>query len=85
MIGTCERCGKEFVRQPPCDTAVCTCESAHEVPLHPAVILPVRMRRKLQKIGDLTNASMEQVLDAALRVGLEEIRGKNVKEVLGLG
>lgn len=84
IVGTCERCGREFVRPPECDVAACDCESAREVPLHPVLILPTRMFNKFKKVADRAGVSIDLLIDKVLELGIEKIKRMNVKEVLAL-
>jgi len=82
MVGECPRCGREFVRPPECDVAACDCESAREVPLHPVLILPTRIYNQFQKIADRAGVTIDALINRILELGIEKIKGLNVKEVL---
>jgi len=72
MVGTCPRCGKEFMRPAECDTAACDCESAVEVPLKPALIFPLRVYKRLQKAAEAAGVTIEGLVNAILEIGLEK-------------
>lgn len=65
-VGKCSVCGKEFVRPAVCTDATCDCESARVVPLHPALVLPARLHKRLQKIADLAGIPLEEFVNALL-------------------
>jgi hypothetical protein len=70
-VGSCERCGKEFVRPPECDCAACNCSSAVLIPLDPALILPTRMYNKFQKIAEQAGTSVEKCVNCLLEVAFK--------------
>ena len=82
MVGECPNCGREFIRPPECDVAACDCESAREVQLHPTLILPTRMYNKFRKIADRAGVSIDLLVNKVLELGIEKIKGMNVKEVM---
>lgn len=71
-VGVCERCGKEFVRDPLCTHAACDCQSVTAVPLHPAVILPDELHKQLSRIADLAGVSVEVLVNKLLEVAAKE-------------
>ena len=75
-VGKCERCGREFVRPPACTDAVCGCQSATPVPLHPALILPVKLHKRLKRIAGLAHISVEVLVNKLLEVAAEEKLGE---------
>ena len=85
MVGTCERCGREFVRPADCDVAACDCESAREVPLYPVLILPTRIYNQFKKVADRAGVTMDALMSKVMESGLKKLEGMNIKEVLALG
>lgn len=73
-VGICERCGKEFVRPPECDCAVCNCSSAVLIPLDPALILPTAMYDKFQKISEQAGTSVEKCVNDVLEIAFKNYR-----------
>jgi len=71
MIGTCPRCGKEFVRPAECDVAACDCESSVEVPLKPALIFPRSIYNRLQRAADEAGVTVERIVEEILKVGFK--------------
>ena len=84
MVGTCERCGREFVRPADCDVAACDCQSAMEVPLHPVLILPTHIYNQFKNVADRAGVSIDLLVNKVLELGLKKFEGMNIKEVLGL-
>lgn len=82
-FGVCSKCGKEFIRPPECDVAVCDCESAIEVPLHPVLILKRSLLlRKLEQVCP-PSVSLEDFVNAIFEVAIEQLdKGKiNIEEL----
>lgn len=75
-VGVCERCGKEFVRDPLCTHAACDCQSVTAVPLHPAVILPSRLHKQLSCIAELAGVSVEALVNKMLEFAAKEKLGE---------
>jgi len=61
-----------------CTTAACACESAVEVPLSPALILPARIFKRCQRITDKEGDTIENIIfRKGLKWILEESYGKH--------
>ena len=75
-VGVCQHCGKEFVRSPVCSHAACNCQSSTPVPLHPALILPVKLHKRLSRIAGLAHISVEVFVNKLLEVAAEEKLGE---------
>ena len=65
-VGECPKCGTGFVRPAVCTHAACDCSSVTEVPLHPALILPSRLHKKLQPVAVFAGVSVEDFVNALL-------------------
>jgi len=71
-VGVCPNCGKEFVRPPVCTATACDCSSVTEVPLHPAVILPSRLHKRLKHVADLAGISVADFINAVIGEAAEQ-------------
>ena len=71
-VGKCASCGKEFVRPAVCTHAACDCSSVIEVPLHRALILPCRLHKKIKRIADLAEVSVEDFVNKMIEVAAKE-------------
>jgi hypothetical protein len=68
MVGSYPNCGEEYVRKSPANAAVCTCRNpdATLVPLKPALVLPTSIYKRYAKIAELTEVSVERLINAEL-------------------
>jgi len=65
-VGKCPNCETEIIRSALCTHAACDCSSVVEVPLHPALILPCRLHKKLKRIADMAGIGVEDFVNALL-------------------
>jgi hypothetical protein len=80
-VGECMKCQKEFVRPYPCDVAVCTCDSAIEVALEPALILPSRDYARLSKLAKMADVSVQKLFETLLDVYIDELYAKGLVNI----
>jgi hypothetical protein len=77
-VGECPKCHKIIVRGYPIDTAVCVCESAVEVALEPALVLPSRSYARLSKLAGLANVTVERLVEVLLDIYIKELYQKGL-------
>jgi len=66
--GVCPSCGKQIIRPYDCTIGVCTCSSAVEVPLKPALLLPIKsmLFQKINLIFTEFDIPREKLVSEAL-------------------
>ena len=68
MIGKCPNCGKVVQSRFPFEIGECKCENPPiQVPLEPALILPPRYMKKIEKVSELSEVPVEELVDALLK------------------
>jgi hypothetical protein len=77
-VGECPKCHDIIVRGYPIDTAVCTCESAIEVALEPALVLPSRSYARLSKLAKMANVTVEKLVQVLLDTYIDELYAKGL-------
>jgi len=86
-FGVCPKCGKQMIRNAECTVAVCTCSSAIEVPLKPAMLFRTnaRLYKKLEKIAGMLHIGTEEFVVKVYETALdnEEFMVKALKELRG--
>lgn len=81
--GECEKCGKPIVRNAECTVAVCTCESAVEVPLKPTMLFRTnaRLYKKIEKICDQFKIRIDEFVTELLDQGIKELKKMSVHDL----
>lgn len=72
-VGTCPKCGKEFVRDSEVDVAVCTCSSVVQVNLTPAAILPPKLERYFENLAEQNGCTSDDIFNMCLEVGFDNV------------
>jgi hypothetical protein len=72
-VGTCPKCGKEFVRDCEVDTAVCQCSSVVQVNLTTAAILPAKLEQYLEGLAKQLGLTVDDMYNTLVEVGLQNI------------
>jgi len=71
--GICPHCGKEYVRDGEITHTVCTCKSVVLIKLAPAVILPHKLARYFDQLGERYCCTADDVLNKCFEVGLANL------------
>jgi hypothetical protein len=77
-VGECPKCGKRLIRAYPIDTAVCTCDSAIEVPLDLAFVVSKRVYVRLSNIAKMANVTVERLVEVLLDTYIDELYQKGL-------
>ena len=72
-VGTCPKCGKEFVRDAEVDVAVCQCSSVVQVNLTTAAILPPKLERYLEGLAKQLGLTVDDMYNTLVEVGLQNM------------
>lgn len=80
MVGTCPECGATVTSRYPFMIGECLCKgNPIEVPLEPALVLAPRHMKKIEKVSELSEVSVEELMDALLKEVREAVlRGLKV-------
>ena len=77
-VGICRKCGEQIIRPYPCDTAVCTCESATLIKLEPAMVVDSKSYAKLSRIAKIADVSVERLVQVLLETYIEKLYEKGL-------
>ena len=68
MVGTCSECGKTIVSRWPFQIGECSCKNPPvQVPLEMALVLPPSQMKRIEKVSELSEVPVEELMDALLK------------------